>query len=109
MIPPFSQKIYPCATRNCEGNTTHKGCKEGSLGPMCGVCAGSYFMDAVENTCVDCKSTDASRTFVHTGVVIGILALLVMLACRGNMKRCSCRNNAARTVSSRGWGQGICL
>ena len=68
-IPTYSKIVYPCATRNCKGNATHKGCNEGSGGPLCEPIPPSTVRRVVYMT-INARVSQVE--FAHPGTIYGV-------------------------------------
>ena len=64
---------------NTSTSTHPRGCSQGHTGPLCGVCVRKYFLDRVENMCVDCAATDTEGAFIT--IAVWCFVLLAVFAC----------------------------
>jgi len=85
-----SKQVYQCHTGNCEGGRMNASgteiCREGSSGPLCGVCTSGFSYDWVTNQCAPCATAVRPAKYVFGGFVVLWVMLSYLRAGSGQVK-----------------------
>ena len=77
---PLTKAVVPCPTgsTNClrGAATGDAACKEGSEGPLCGVCSHGYFL--LEGECAVCASASSALNETTVVLIVAILVVVIL-------------------------------